>query len=472
MIAKLIEKWGRFIRMAVSLRGGTDVDGTIKEISANSHIRGANVWLLICSALLSSIGLDLNSTAVIIGAMLISPLMSPILGVGLGIAILDRKLLRSSFLSLSLATLLSLVTSTIYFFFSPLGEITSELSARTTPTLLDVGVAFFGGVAGIVAGSRFSKTSAIPGVAIATALMPPICTVGFGLAKGDSTVFLGAFYLYSLNAFFISLSTYLIALYLRFPKRAELDGERSVMVRRLIVAFAVLVTIPSGIIFYNVLQKLRFDRGVKTFVSNEIQKDERQPIRWNVDEKSVPQVLKVYTVGTATSPDEREELKNKMSSYGIGNLGLKIVRMNISQDEFRKLSSSVESDVSERFKIISSIDEQQENELTSLKADLEKLKNKTDPDILFLDEVRRRFPQIESAEWKAVQKDDQGTASNDVRTIVITFKPDTAVSSIFTTRSSLETLMRERWPNQSISVESQQFPAAVDSDNDEKTKQK
>lgn len=182
---RFLSKITRFIRLKISLRDGTDIEGTIEEISKNVSLRGINVWMLICSAILASIGLDVNSTAVIIGAMLISPLMSPILGVGLAVAIQARGLLKNSLLNLGLATILSLLTSFLYFFLSPLGGITSEISARITPTILDVGVAFFGGIAGIAAGSRKDKTNAIPGVAIATALMPPLCTGRRGDRGGD-----------------------------------------------------------------------------------------------------------------------------------------------------------------------------------------------------------------------------------------------------------------------------------------------
>ena len=218
------KKTRRLLRSFVSLSKGTEVEGTIADISESVALRGSTVWMLLCSSILASIGLDLNSSAVIIGAMLISPLMSPILGTGLGVAILDRKLLRNSLSNLALATTLSLFTSFVYFLISPFGELTSELSARTTPTILDAAIAFFGGIAGVVAGSRSKKTSAVPGVAIATALMPPVCTAGYGLAKFSSTIFLGAFYLYFLNAFLISLATYLMALWLRFPKRTVLDS--------------------------------------------------------------------------------------------------------------------------------------------------------------------------------------------------------------------------------------------------------
>lgn len=171
----------KIIRM-FALIDGTDVEGTIKTIGEGSEMRGDKIWILFSGAILASIGLDTNSSAVIIGAMLISPLMNPILGVGLGIGISDRDLMIVAGKNFMFAVAASLFASTLYFLITPLGETTSELLARTKPTLLDVGVAIFGGIAGIVATSRKAQTNAIPGVAIATALMPPLCTAGYGIA--------------------------------------------------------------------------------------------------------------------------------------------------------------------------------------------------------------------------------------------------------------------------------------------------
>ncbi len=179
-------------------------------------MRGYSLWILVCSTILASIGLDTNSTAVIIGAMLISPLMSPILSVGLSVAIHDKQVLTRSLQNLLIAVAISLSASVIYFFLSPLGEPTPELQARTFPTLLDLMVALFGGISGIVSISRHEQTNAIPGVAIATALMPPLCTAGFGIATANWNYFFGAFYLFFINAVFISLATYLIVRFLHF----------------------------------------------------------------------------------------------------------------------------------------------------------------------------------------------------------------------------------------------------------------
>ncbi len=209
----------KYIQEILSLRATSDFEKTRSTISNGVSLRGYNLWILLCSSILASIGLDTNSTAIIIGAMLISPLMSPILGIGLSVAIHDKQLFGRSLRNLALAVIISLLASVIYFLLTPLGQITSEEHARTFPTLLDVLVALFGGVAGIVSISRHDQTNAIPGVAIATALMPPLCTAGFGLATMQWSYFLGAFYLFFINAVFISLATYLIVKYLHFPEK-------------------------------------------------------------------------------------------------------------------------------------------------------------------------------------------------------------------------------------------------------------
>jgi uncharacterized hydrophobic protein (TIGR00271 family) len=185
-----------FFRDLTDLRTGLDREGTIISIKNNKKMHGANAWLLMCSIMVASLGLDLNSPAVIIGAMLISPLMSPILGIGLSVGINDRNMLSIAIRHFGLSIIIALVTSFLYFKLTPLGEITDEISARTAPTFLDVLVAFFGGIAGIISGSRKDKSNAIPGVAIATALMPPLCVTGFGLAKQEWEIMINSFYLF------------------------------------------------------------------------------------------------------------------------------------------------------------------------------------------------------------------------------------------------------------------------------------
>ena len=205
---------------------------TMEGIERDTEFRGFNVWILVFSIVIASIGLNVNSTAVVIGAMLISPLMGPIMGVGLGVGVNNLPLIRRSVGSLGMATGIAILSSALYFLISPINEAGSELLSRTTPTFLAVMVAFFGGLTGILAGSRKEKSNVIPGVAIATALMPPLCTAGYGLAHFDATYFFGALYLFLINIMLIATSTTLVVRYLRFPIAQPLDAAKEQKYKR------------------------------------------------------------------------------------------------------------------------------------------------------------------------------------------------------------------------------------------------
>jgi uncharacterized hydrophobic protein (TIGR00271 family) len=193
-----------------------ELQTVIANIDAGVVFRGTNLWVLIFAIFVASLGLNVNSTAVIIGAMLISPLMGPIMGIGLGIGINDVALLRKAVYNYSIATGVALTTSTIFFLISPLDDAHSEILARTSPNIYDVLIALFGGFAGILATSSKQKGNVIPGVAIATALMPPLCTAGYGLATLQFSYFIGAFYLFIINTVFIALATFIIVRFLHF----------------------------------------------------------------------------------------------------------------------------------------------------------------------------------------------------------------------------------------------------------------
>src|SRR3954469_6543286 len=235
----------KYLEKVLDLRATSDFEKAKSTISEGVNLRGYNLWILLCAALLASLGLDTNSTAVIIGAMLISPLMSPILGVGMSVAIHEKALLVRSLRNLGMAVGISLSASALYFALTPLGEVTPELQARTFPTLLDVLIALFGGIAGIVSISRRDQTNAIPGVAIATALMPPLCTAGFGIATKHWNYFLGAFYLFFINAVFISLTTYLIAKYLHFPSKEFLNEDLHKKYSLWFTVISIIALLPS-----------------------------------------------------------------------------------------------------------------------------------------------------------------------------------------------------------------------------------
>ena len=201
-------------------------DEVVDNICRGVDFRGTNLWVLIFATFVASLGLNVNSTAVIIGAMLISPLMGPIMGVGLSVGMNDFELMKRSLKSFLITTAFSVTTATVFFLFTPIAEAQSELLARTSPTIYDVFIALFGGLAGVVALSTKEKGNVIPGVAIATALMPPLCTAGYGLASGNLIYFLGAFYLYFINSVFISLATFIGVRLMHFQRKEFVDKNR------------------------------------------------------------------------------------------------------------------------------------------------------------------------------------------------------------------------------------------------------
>lgn len=242
----------------------------IDNIKKGVEFKGINLWTLIFAIFIASIGLNVNSTAVIIGAMLISPLMGPIMGLGLGVGIYDFDLIKKSFSNLLIATLIGLFSSTLYFLISPLHQAQSELLSRTTPTIWDVLIAFFGGLAGIVASSRTKYNNVIPGVAIATALMPPLCTAGYGIATWQLSYFFGAIYLYIINSVFISISTFLIIRYLKFKIITNVNEVINIKIKRWISIIAVFTIIPSIYLAYVFVKNEVFKQNADKLISEEL----------------------------------------------------------------------------------------------------------------------------------------------------------------------------------------------------------
>ena len=240
-----------------------------RSIRAGVELRGATPWILMLAILIASIGLNINSTAVIIGAMLVSPLMGPIVGLGYGIGIFDFFLVRRSLANLAIAAVISLLTSTLYFLVTPLAEAQSELLARTTPSLWDVLIALAGGLAGIIGMTRREKSNVIPGVAIATALMPPLCTAGYGLANGDWAVFGGAFYLFSINCVFIAFAAVVIIEFLRLPHRKFVDPVRERHVKRALLAIVLITGLPSIYLAARLVDNEVFSSRAREFVRKE-----------------------------------------------------------------------------------------------------------------------------------------------------------------------------------------------------------
>jgi uncharacterized hydrophobic protein (TIGR00271 family) len=297
----------------------------IEAIEKDTNFKGTNLWTLIFAIFIASIGLNVNSTAVIIGAMLISPLMGPIMGVGLGIGINDFDLIKRGIKNLVIAAIFSMATSFLYFTLTPLEDASSEILARTTPSIWDVFIAFFGGLAGIVAGTRKEKSNVIPGVAIATALMPPLCTAGYGLASGQWFYFFGALYLFFINSVFICIATFLIIKHLKFKKKQFATEETQKRVSRYILFIVIITIIPSIYMAYRIVQRSIFEGNARKFVQNEFHFDKTQVLSSkftyrNNDEKNI----ELFLVGKSLSEATIDSLKNRIADYKLEQTDLVI----------------------------------------------------------------------------------------------------------------------------------------------------
>lgn len=292
-----------FLRELLDIHDDTDRETTLETVKRDISFKGHNAWILIFSIFVASIGLNVSSTAVVIGAMLISPLMGPIVGIGFSVAINDIDTLKRSLVNLGVMVFLSVLTAYLYFLISPIKEPTPELVARTYPTILDVLVAIFGGVALIVAKTKKGAiASVIMGVAIATALMPPLCTVGYGLATVQWSYAGGALYLFSINSVFIALSTFLVAKLLRFPLVKYVNSKHRRNTARLASLIAVLVMIPSIILFVNLLREQVFVSKTKEFVHEVINYPGAEVVKFEQEYKT--KIVEVYLIGR-TVPKEQ-----------------------------------------------------------------------------------------------------------------------------------------------------------------------
>ncbi len=302
-----------FISELLDIRADTDREATVEAIKKDISFKGHNAWILIFSIFVASIGLNVGSAAVVIGAMLISPLMGPIVGIGLSVAINDVVMLKRSFINLGVMVFLSVLTATIYFFISPIKIPSPEIIARTYPTILDVLVAIFGGLALIVAKTKKGTiASVIFGVAIATALMPPLCTVGYGLATGNMEFASGALYLFSINAVFIALSTFLVSKLLGFPLVKYANQQKRRRIAQIASAIAIVVMIPSVILFVNLLRLQVFESKTKEYLSEVVKYQGTETIKY--DENFKKKEIEIYLIGNVV-PDKtieiwREGLKN------------------------------------------------------------------------------------------------------------------------------------------------------------------
>lgn len=365
---------------------------TVESIRHGVVFKGTNLWVLIFAIFIASLGLNVNSTAVIIGAMLISPLMGPIMGFGLAVGISDFELLKQSFKSYLLTTFISVVTSTLYFSLTPLNEVQSELLARTSPTIYDVLIALFGGLAGIIAVSTKEKGNVIPGAAIATALMPPLCTAGFGLATGNIFYFLGAFYLYFINSVFISFATYLGVRFMHFKRKDFVDKQREQMVRRYIIALVLVTMCPAFYLTYGIVKTTFYEASANSFIAKEFDFEHTQVISRKIsyDEKEIRVVL----VGNELTQPELDKVHNSLKHYNLEDTKLTIVQgMNSDNLDMGMLKAQVMEDF---YKDSEERLQEQQEEILRLRNELRNYTTYHQLNQQIVPELKVLYPQVES----------------------------------------------------------------------------
>ncbi len=403
-----------FFHDLVDIRDGMDREGTLTNIHNNKKMRGANAWLLMCSIMVASLGLDLNSPAVIIGAMLISPLMSPILGIGLGIGINDRETLVTSLQHWFISIAIALVTSYIYFSLTPFGTITDEISARTQPNLLDGMVAIFGGLAGVISITRMDKSNAIPGVAIATALMPPLCVAGFGLANEQWTFFLNAFYLFFLNSSFIAITTYIIIRILRFPYKKYMNKKERNRGRLSIIFFSLIILLPASKILYSTVRKVRIEQKVDKYLRDKIKDKSTILSEWTfaeddalAEQDSLQILLKV--IGEPLSSKYLQVCDQELEAILSKTVSIITYQSKeIPYDDIKNLDTKVSGmhgKIQAQLQEMQAMQESKSGELLILKNQIDSLSNSTLANVY--QEVKTIFPLIkEIAIVKNVVKTD------------------------------------------------------------------
>ncbi|MDE6782843.1 MAG: DUF389 domain-containing protein, partial [Paramuribaculum sp.] len=298
-----------------------------QAIRGDVSFRGTNIVILVLAILIASLGLNTNSTAVIIGAMLISPLMGPIIGLGLGVGIHDFQLIKVCLRNLLMASLFSVAASTVYFLISPVSEGHSELLARTSPTIYDVLIGFVGGGAGILAIASRSKGNVIPGVAIATALMPPLCTAGYGLATGQLNYFIGAFYLFLINSIYIAFATFIGVKLLGYKSADNVNTVRSRRVRRVVYVVAVLTMLPSIWLTIQMLRENNFRMRASEFVAHECVWPNTQVVDETASTGTDGRTITITLIGKTLPADSlRLALTGRLKFYDLEGTSLRIVQ--------------------------------------------------------------------------------------------------------------------------------------------------
>lgn len=385
----------KFLTEYLDLRKDKDNEmETVESIRKGVEFKGANLWILIFAIFMASLGLNVNSTAVIIGAMLISPLMGPIMGVGLSVGLNDFELMKRSLKSFLITTLFSVTTATIFFLISPVAEGQSELLARTSPTIYDVFIALLGGLAGVTALSTKEKGNVIPGVAIATALMPPLCTAGYGLATGNLIYFLGAFYLYFINSVFISLATFLGVRVMHFQRKEFVDKNREKTVRKYIVLIAIVTMCPAVYLTVGIIQDTFFQGAVNKFVAEQLAFENTQVLDKKIIVKGKKREIRVVLIGQEVPEASIAIARGKMKDYKLADT--KLVVMQGMNNESLDISSIRAMVMEDFYKNSEQRLVEQKQKIDDLEKELAQYKSFHDLGRQLIPELKVLYPSVRS----------------------------------------------------------------------------
>lgn len=414
-----------------------DLQTVITNISNGIIFRGTNLWILIFAIFVASLGLNINSTAVIIGAMLISPLMGPIMGIGLSMGISDLSLLRKALYNYGVATVAALATSTLYFLVSPLNEAHSEILARTSPTIYDVLIALFGGLAGMVATLSKQKGNVLPGVAIATALMPPLCTAGYGLATWQFSFFTGAFYLFIINTVFIALATLLIVRFSHFPYKQISEKKTGRIAQRIIWAVVLVTLLPSIWFGYQMVQQNKFSSKANRFISAEAHfpGDYLLSKKINAADKKITLVFGGETI----MDDMIAALKNRLPLYNLHSAELEV------KQGFASLSESKMEQKNEQLQQLTAALKAAEEKNELLKKRADSIQSMQNMSAQVFREIKAQYTTVQSA---IIQPSVSYSDSSATATIVVLLN----VISNFTLseKDKLENWLKVRLGKQSV----------------------
>jgi uncharacterized hydrophobic protein (TIGR00271 family) len=403
--------------------------------------KGTNLWILVFAIIVASVGLNMNSTAVIIGAMLISPLMGPINGMGYSIATYNFPLFKKAFKNLSFAVIGSLIASTAYFAVSPISTAHSELLARTSPTIYDVIIALFGGLAGIVAISSKHKGNVIPGVAIATALMPPLCTAGYGLATGQFNYFFGAFYLFTINTVFIAISSVVISQILKFPIRTLVDSRQKKKVNQLISITITLVLLPSIYFGYNLVQQEKFIENATKYISD-IRIVDGHYLLKNEIRPNKKEIILVYA-GTLLSDEQKESIREKAKFFSLDEVSIEFPQ-GLSTDEISKKYTEGENIKSEINRLLLMVKDK-EKQIDSL--DIVKYRGKG-----ILEEIKNLYPEIINCVYSESYVFNSNSSVADTVAIVVFTTQGQRPNLTNNDKSKIENWLKSRLNSEKVKV--------------------